>query len=64
MRGFAFKPARKSCKPGDGLREGGDTGSISEKRAGKTAQQVDSLAAKPGPRPQGGRESHRLQADL
>lgn len=35
------------------LREGGDTGSTSERRAGKTARQVDSLADKPGPRPQG-----------
>lgn len=35
------------------LREGGDTGSTSERRAGKTALQVDSLADKPGPRPQG-----------
>lgn len=37
------------------LREGVDTGSTSERRAGKLALQVDSLADKPGPRPQGGK---------
>lgn len=49
---------------GGGLREGGDTGSTSEKTAGKMAQQVDSLAAKPGLRPQGRRESQACNGPL